>query len=868
MRLLVSGIALAIACVGFADGAHVVRYPSHVSIKQNSFIVELHEDAHDAHVLAVRNHPDISVNHHFDGLFRGMAVTVDSSFHPSHFSSLSNIKKVWPNRVHTLKYLPGAGNGTTPYLHQATGVADAVANLGLDGTGVKIGIIDTGVDYEHPDLGGCWKTKGCKWQYGGSYASSSDDVNAPPKDCVGHGTHVAGIIGAQGSRVQGVAPGATLGMYGVFPCSDDSEASTDDANVINAMNAAFKDGHDIISMSLGDESPWEETPVAVLASKLVSKGVVVVVANGNSGESGLITAATPAVGQGVISVGSVDNWNMTGTPGIFTTSQGEQTVLVVPSTALNATFDIVKDTPVVMPRSKAGNNLACDKIEEDLSGKIALVQRGECMFDDKAAAVQAAGAVAVIFYNNVAGYIDPQLSSYIRIPCATISMDDGEKIVKSIEGSSSKSTVRAPASEFFTTTSPTGGQMSSFSSYGPTAELGMAPLISAPGGNIFSTVPQSMGSYASYSGTSMATPYISGTVALLLQARAGLKPAQVRELLVTTAKPVTDPKTGLKANPYSSGGGLVSIYDAVQARALIDPPVLPINNTRREHKGPINDSIRPINAFWETHSVTIQNTDRKKPMRISHEHVAANSITMFAKNGTLSQQLLVNKTMPTWPANTAAVPTSTMPQVLGINGNKYVMPGQSTEVSVFIAPPLGLPESERWFYGGFINFKLTWDGESETSDYVVPYGGFNGDWRQLNIFSTDPDTRPSLADSNSTKIEHTGKLTITDDAEIRLTINLDMPTRLITATMVDSKNKTMGYLLYGYTEYIGRSLPAEQLSYIYPVNSTVFQDTELTNSTKLRAGDYHIHIEALRPFGNPESKSDYQMWDSEVFKLN
>ncbi|KAJ2531808.1 hypothetical protein IWW43_003541 [Coemansia sp. RSA 1935] len=90
-----------------------------------------------------------------------------------------------------------------------TGVAQAMQEFGLDGTGVKIGIVDTGVDYNHPELGACWKTEGCPWQFGedfigDKYDSSSDnpiiEPNDTPMDCDGHGTHVSGIIGARGPQ--------------------------------------------------------------------------------------------------------------------------------------------------------------------------------------------------------------------------------------------------------------------------------------------------------------------------------------------------------------------------------------------------------------------------------------------------------------------------------------------------------------------------------------------------------------------------------------------------------------------------------------------------------------------------------------------
>ncbi|KAJ2497838.1 hypothetical protein GGH96_004793 [Coemansia sp. RSA 1972] len=859
MHLFLPSIVLAIICAIASCSARVVQYPSHIRVKQNSYIVQLHPTAHPR---CLQEHPGVKVSHHFD-MFHGVAVSIGDSTNPSQVASIEGVKAVWPNRVFSLQYQNETTDGSGEYLHQATRVHQAHTELGLTGAGIKIGIIDTGVDYMHPDLGACWKTPNCPWQYGGSYASDSTSSDEPPMDCAGHGTHVSGIIASRGDRVKGVAPQATLGMYRVFTCSAEN-ADTNDANVIAAMEAAFQDGHDIISMSLGSATAWEEDPVAVLASKFVDAGVVVVVANGNSGASGLLTASTPAVGRGVISVGSVDNWNITSARAIFTTHTGQKSVLILPSSA--SPFIIANDTLVVAPTDNTGSALACTDIANDLSGKVALIQRGECTFTEKALNAQSAGAVAVVIYNNVDGMVDMAFDSNVLIPGAFISMHDGWMVDESTRNG--RTLVRALESDLITVPSPSGGQMSAFSSFGPTAELGLVPLVVAPGGNILSTYPQSMGSYTSLSGTSMAAPYVAGAVALLKQARPDISATHIRELLVTTARPIADTKTGLVSNPYSGGGGLINIYDAIKARARINPPLLSINNTRREHPGLINSYIRPINAYWEIHTLAVQNTDLAKPMRISLAHIAANSLTMFDKNGTLSQQLLINQTLPTWPSNTDSVPANTLPQVLGISGNTLVPPRQSTNITVFIAPPLGLPEAERWFYGGFINFKLAWDGETTASSHVVPYAGFNGDMRKLSVLASAPVGPPFLADSELEPIENVSELTISTDTDVYLAVALDLPTRIFAATMVDATNTTRGYLPLGYNEYVGRTLLDENPYYVIPVNRTVFHDTQMTNSSELDAGSYHVHLKVLRPFGDPARESDFQVWDSDTFKLD
>jgi CshA-type fibril repeat protein len=172
-----------------------------------------------------------------------------------------------------------------------------------DGSGIKVGIIDSGINFQHPDLGGTSSstfptakaTKG--WDY--------VDKDATPADCYGHGTHVAGIVAADGNPklggAYGVAPGVTLGAYRVFDCQ--GSATTD--HILAALNRAYSDGMNVVSLSLGATGvSWpNETayPLTQAAANLAKKGVVVVASAGND-DHGLFTVGSPAVGPGVISV--------------------------------------------------------------------------------------------------------------------------------------------------------------------------------------------------------------------------------------------------------------------------------------------------------------------------------------------------------------------------------------------------------------------------------------------------------------------------------------------------------------------------------------------------------------------------------------
>src|SRR6185295_12227406 len=190
----------------------------------------------------------------FDSLFNGVAIRLASPTDAGKLAELDGVKAIYPVTTITAPD-PEPQPGPAPELVTAlkmTG-ADIVQNsFGFTGAGIKVGVNDTGIDYDHPDLGLCFGP-GCRVAYGYDFVGDafSGPVTTPvpdddPDDCQGHGTHVAGIVGANGA-IKGVAPGVTFGAYRVFGCT----GSTTDDVMIAAMERALADGMDIINMSIG-----------------------------------------------------------------------------------------------------------------------------------------------------------------------------------------------------------------------------------------------------------------------------------------------------------------------------------------------------------------------------------------------------------------------------------------------------------------------------------------------------------------------------------------------------------------------------------------------------------------------------------------
>ncbi|KAJ1905671.1 hypothetical protein LPJ81_001797 [Coemansia sp. IMI 209127] len=803
-----------------------------------------------------------------------MSVTTDSSTDAQSIANVHGVKRVWPVRYHKLQYTRSAFNASSyPSLFRETGVEKAIEELGLDGKGVKIGIVDSGVDYTHPELGNCWKTEGCPWQYGADFigdnynASSPSPIIAPnptPMDCDGHGTHVSGIIAARGPLVRGVARGASLGMYRVFSCPIDGNVYSSDDIILQGIEAAYKDGHGIISLSLGGGA-WSEDPLAVACSRLVEKGVVVVAANGNDGSSGLFTAGSPAVGKGVISVGSVDNWNITGHTATFSTPNGARSVLL--STPGSELLPFVFESPVAVVAlvDGSGNNEGCNSTSRNLSGKVALVKRGTCTFVQKALNAQEAGAVGIVIYNNDSGMLSPGVNSSITIPTVIISRSDGTALEEgALQG---ESTVVARMDAFGTFPADTGGMMSSFSSYGPTPELGIAPLVSAPGGNIWSTYPQKLGSYATLSGTSMATPFVSGVVALLKQAQPDLASADIRDILVESAQPLLDNTTGKLIHPYHSGAGLVNAFHAITARARLSPSSISINGSDWHVGSNINDNQSDGYLQWTVRELEITNLDSKYGMHVWLEGGgASDSLSLYMPNGSLA---LSPQTWPPGSSNwTEGSQRTTDPRVITPNVAEYVGPGKKSQITIKISAPTGLDRLESWYYGGVLNFTVQWDVSNRRGSYYVPYAGYDGNYRMTNVLAPASTGFPAITDAQKRPIDNLNQFTVSEDNIALLVYSLLIPSRVVSASLIDDNNKSLGYLPYGYIEYATRNhLEGSNPTSVAIVNGTVYTDKDATLPRNVTSGQYRVRLAALRPLGDATNNADYQIWESAPIRI-
>lgn len=467
------------------------------------------------------------------------------------------------------------------------------------GEGVKVAVIDTGIDVTHP----CFSDAGYPAQARiGDPALTNNKVivakvfhnkvkkNGFDARAVGsHGTHVAGTVACNAHTPavingvtipydpSGVAPRALLGNYNVFP-GEDGEARSED--ILNALEAAYADGFDVANMSLGGAR--NDGGGAFLLDNAIDNldraNMVVAVAAGNEGPGYFtvhypgaapraLTAGASTVGHNIINQVVVGGTAYAAVIGDF----GE-----IP-TDLTAPLKVVADPSSGFPH---GLNLACDGGPPlpSLTGAIALLGRGTCDFTVKMRNAQNAGAVGVIMVNREPG--PPFLMSHNdlepkpTIPGVMVSLSDGANID---DHNGAPATLKALGA--YVTTPADRNLMAGFSSWGPTqGDLLIKPDVVAPGADIISAFPAHTCSappcWSFLGGTSMATPHLAGAAAVVRGLRPGWTAAQVRSAVVNTAQQgvLRHPDTGVvTADPLIVGAGLADLAAATQAVAALDP---------------------------------------------------------------------------------------------------------------------------------------------------------------------------------------------------------------------------------------------------------------------------------------------------------
>ena len=427
---------------------------------------------------------------------------------------------------------------------------------GLNGQGVKVGIIDTGIDFNHPDLFGY----GPSGKVFGGY--NYVNTNEKPLDTNGHGTEVAGIIGADGN-FSGMAPKSQLFSYKV---SSTGEAVSSEA-IIQAIAQAIDDKMNVINISLGVNRTNDGLENAV--DEAVKKGIVVVTAAGNNGPDSE-TIGSPGRDANVITVGASYN-NITSS--LVSTFEIESKQYdAIPMLGVNALQNPIEGKIIY-----GGYGRLKDLKNLDVKGAILLEQRGsdtkdeKVFFSEKEKNAADRGAKGLVVFNNKNGIFFGELigpnstrNYHPRIPVISISGEDGLQL-KSTLGNNTNGHFNIFYHPDF---------VAPFSSRGPVSVFYVKPDLVAPG--VFVNTTTLGGKYNVTSGTSIAAPHVTGAVAILLQKYPNLDPSSLASLITTTTDPVTDAYGNILPIEVA-GSGRLNVTRAESANLIIMPHSLVFN---------------------------------------------------------------------------------------------------------------------------------------------------------------------------------------------------------------------------------------------------------------------------------------------------
>src|SRR5438876_1384237 len=519
----------------------------------------------------------------------------------------------------------------------ATGAWTAAGGRSVAGAGIKIGDIDTGIDETHP----FFDPTGFSYPAGFPKCDAADSTSHhPDQDCKyvspkvivakvfynkakqqgldaqaiqDHGTHTAGdaagvtgkiavVNGVSIDDMSGIAPGAFLGNYNVFP-GDVLNARSED--ILNAVDAAIEDGMDVLNLSLGGSFHGNNDLLAAGLDNAVDAGVVVAVAAGNSGP-GASTLESPGRARKVITVGASTNQHFVGQPFTYPAITG---------TTIGAAVGEFPALPTASYDLFDTHSTACTSVDPGASGKLAIVDRGSCTFSTKVRNAIAVGAVGVLVINNVAG--DPTAMAKDGLggddlPAVMIGKNEGAALRAS-------GATTASADATFQEFVPTGNQdiLAGFSSQGPTAvDFAVKPDVTSVGVNVLSSItcvgkgpgcPGDGSGWAFFSGTSMSTPHIAGSAAVLLNLDSSWSHAQVKSALVNRADLVIkDAITGTHdVGPTAQGTGRENLSVAADATTWMDPVSASFGKVTVGHPTSLNITLSNPTGSSETFTVLV-----------------------------------------------------------------------------------------------------------------------------------------------------------------------------------------------------------------------------------------------------------------------
>ena len=612
-----------------------------------------------------------------------------------------------------------------------------------DGRGMAVAIIDSGADVYNPDFrldeGVTGKVSDdlAKGFIAGSkrgqyinqkipfvydYADKDNNVLEPKKDS--HGMHVAGITAAnpvnpEDNGVVGVAPNAQLLIMKVFGDNDKGARTRD---YVNALEDCVSLGVNAANMSLGSGAGSErfmDPAVSVVIKKAKATGMTVAIAEGNDGYFGQGTAlpsvefpdyglaASPGIVPDALTVASIENTIVRRS---VVEVEGSNRKLVYAS-LMNADNykdqeDLYNNYKEVVFRGLGKEDDFKNDTENGLEGKIVLIQRGEITFADKIKNAKAHGAKIVLIHNHQAGgsNLMGMVTNDTETVTTMISYDDG---IFLRDNPSSKLRFAKKTVEV---KSPNEGKMSDFSSWGLTSDGNFKPDITAPGGNIYSTLNDQ--TYGNMSGTSMASPHVAGAIAVILQrinrdypeVKESKKQELTKNILMSSALPHKSLTNGLYSSPRQQGAGVLNLYNAIYAPAVL---------YGKDHVTGVN-----LGSIAK---------GGKADVSVTLENITKSSITYNAKLYLTTDGVEDGKTGRYFTLDPVTLGAIDLGSVT-VDAGKTVNVNAQIDVSKY-----NFPETP---YGNYLDGFIVFTSDTEV-ELSIPVTGFVGDWANLPVLEDD-----------------------------------------------------------------------------------------------------------------------------------
>lgn len=683
--------------------------------------IEIVENSHKKFKEQLNGHSKLkqngSISREYKHAFNGVAMTLPAN-QVQELLNLDTVNAVWEDTEVSIEPLVENNMESTT---SATKTLDNIKQIGasnlhkegITGKGIKVAVIDTGIDYTHPDLKDVFKggfdfvnndSDPMETSYEDWKVSKQPEISPVSGTTyyTSHGTHVSGIIAGTGKNqsefaITGVAPQVELYGYKVLGPYGSGFSN----HILAAIDRAVVDKMDVINLSLGAPVTDPLDPMSVAINNATLAGTVCVISAGNAGAQ--YSIGRPASSPLAITVGASSSPVTVETSnGVFRSSNETLNLNNMRLMALNYETNINTFKGLSLPIVYVAKGENKDYIGKNVNGKVVLIERGTLSFNEKILNAKANGAKAVIIYNNIPGedYI-PYYAGYTfnYIPTFNIPNHEGTKLVDMLKNSEVNLTLNE-----FGTVEMEGDKVAKFSSRGPTRRTyDIKPEITAPGVGVFSSVPAYTNgaghredyqhAYARYDGTSMASPHVAGAAALILQGHPDYTPEDVKLALMNTA----DDLKG-SYSVYEKGAGRIDISEAVHSTIKVGvkeevptlengQKVLIPSNEGDLSYGPVPESTK---SFKDKHIIEIEN--RSGQDKVFEVKVQFNPIENYSKDAVKNGVSL------------------DIPSEITVKANS----------SSKVKPKLLLPaEAELGLYEGYIYFT---NKEDSSEVYQVPFG--------------------------------------------------------------------------------------------------------------------------------------------------